>query len=107
MEELGRLADLYGNGQIRLTTSQNAIIPNVPEAKLELLMREPLLEEFSADPSPFFRKMVACTGTDFCNLAQIETKGLSVELSQALGRHLCKKVRAASIHWTGCPAGCG
>ncbi len=107
MEELARLADHYGNGQIRLTTSQNAIIPNVPEAKLELLMREPLLEEFSADPSPFFRKMVACTGTDFCNLAQIETKRLSVELSQALERRLGKKGRAVSIHWSGCPAGCG
>ena len=107
MEEVARLAEHYGNSQIRLTTSQNAIIPNVPEAKLEWLLREPLLEKFPSNPSPFFRRMVACTGTDFCNLAQVETKKLSVELSQALERRLGKKGRAVSIHWSGCPAGCG
>ncbi|HKF24237.1 MAG TPA: ferredoxin--nitrite reductase [Candidatus Angelobacter sp.] len=107
MEELARLAEHYGNSQIRLTTSQNAIIPNVPEAKLEWLLREPLLEKFSSNPSPFFRRMVACTGTDFCNLAQVETKKLSVELSRALEQRLGRKGRAVSIHWSGCPAGCG
>jgi ferredoxin-nitrite reductase len=107
MEELARLAEHYGNSQIRLTTSQNAIIPNVPEAKLERLLREPLLEKFPSNPSPFFRRMVACTGTDFCNLAQVETKKLSVELSRALEQRLGRKGRAVSIHWSGCPAGCG
>ena len=107
MEELALLAEHYGNSQIRLTTSQNAIIPNVAEAKLETLLREPLLEKFPSNPSPFFRRMVACTGTDFCNLAQVETKKLSVELSRALEQRLGKKGRAVSIHWSGCPAGCG
>lgn len=107
MDELARLADEYGNGQVRLTTAQNAIIPNVPDAKLESLMREPLLQQFSARPSPFFRRLVACTGTDFCNLAQIETKKLGVELSRGLEQRLGKKGRPVSIHWSGCPAGCG
>jgi ferredoxin-nitrite reductase len=107
MEALARLAEHYGNSQIRLTTSQNAIIPDVAEVKLERLLREPLLEKFPSNPSPFFRRMVACTGTDFCNLAQVETKKLSVELSRALEQRLGKKGRAVSIHWSGCPAGCG
>jgi len=107
MDELAHLAEEYGDGQVRLTTSQNAIIPNVPEASLDWLLREPLLREFSPQPSPFFRRMVACTGTDFCNLAQIETKSRAVELSQALEQRLGKNLEPLSIHWSGCPAGCG
>lgn len=107
MEELARLAEDYGNGEIRLTVGQNAIVPNVPESLVRTLLREPLLKEFSPQPSPFFRRLVACTGTDFCNLAQIETKSRAVELSQALERKLGRSCEAASIHWSGCHAGCG
>ena len=107
MEELADLADHYGNGEVRLTTGQNAIIPNVPEEDLGRLLKEPLLRRFSPHPSPFFRRLVACTGTDFCNLAQIETKQLGVQLSQALEQRLGKSGAPLSIHWSGCPAGCG
>ena len=107
MEELAYLADHYGNGEIRLTTGQNAIIPNVAEEKLGLLMQEPLLQTFSSNPSPFLRRLVACTGTDFCNLAQIETKQLGLQLSRALEQRLGTKGAPVSIHWSGCPAGCG
>ena len=41
--ELARLAEAYGSGDIRVTTSQNVIVPNVPDAKLADLGREPLL----------------------------------------------------------------
>lgn len=107
MREMARIAEEYGSGHLRLTTSQNAIIPNVPEEKLEPLIGEPLLQKFPADPSPFFRRLVACTGTDFCNLAQIETKKLAMQLSRLLEERLGRQGRPVSIHWSGCPAGCG
>ncbi len=107
MSELARLAEAYGDGQIRFTTGQNAIIPNIPAHRTAALLREPLLEHFSPHPSPFFRGMVACTGTDFCNLAQIETKQKAVELSRALAERLGNDVAPLTIHWSGCPAGCG
>jgi ferredoxin-nitrite reductase len=84
LDELARLADKYGNGAIRLTTGQNAIIPNVPADRVTKLFSEPLLRQFSPRPSPFMRGLVACVGTDYCNLALIETKGRAVALSQAL-----------------------
>jgi ferredoxin-nitrite reductase len=107
MTELARLADQYGNGKIRLTTSQNAILPGVPLRQLPALLREPLLQEFPPAPSPFFRAMVACTGTDYCNLAQIDTKTYAVEISRALEEKLGTARPPISIHWSGCPAGCG
>src|SRR5580658_5890842 len=38
--ELARLADAYGNGEIRLTTGQNAVIPNVPAGRMKKLLNE-------------------------------------------------------------------
>ena len=105
--ELARLADVYGNGAIRLTIGQNAIIPNVPTDRLTKLFNEPLLKQFLPHPSPFMRGLVACVGTDYCNLALIETKSRAVALSQALHEKMGAGVNPLTIHWSGCPAGCG
>jgi ferredoxin-nitrite reductase len=90
-----------------LTTGQNAIIPNVAAERVTKLLGEPLLREFSPRPSPFLRGLVACVGTDYCNLALIETKSRAVALSQALHEKMGAEVNPLSIHWSGCPAGCG
>ena len=107
LEELARLAEEYGNGEIRFTIGQNAIIPNVPNDRVDDLIGEPLLKQFSPRPSPFVRGLVACVGTDYCNLALIETKGRAVALSQALKEKLGSHGNPLTIHWSGCPAGCG
>jgi len=107
LRELGRLAGEYGNGAIRLTTAQNAILVNIPEERLDALLSEPLLQELTPEPSRFFRGLVACTGTDYCNLAQIDTKGRAVQISKALEERLGPDGKPITIHWSGCPAGCG
>jgi ferredoxin-nitrite reductase len=107
MEELARLAECYGNSELRLTMTQNAIIPNVPDEQLDALLDESLLQEFTPRPSPFRRSVIACTGTDYCNLAQIDTKRHAEELSTALEENLGTTSDALSFHWSGCPAACG
>jgi ferredoxin-nitrite reductase len=107
LRELARIADVYGNGAVRLTTGQDAILINVPEHRLDDLLAEPLLKELSPEPSRFFRGMVSCTGTDYCNIAQIDTKGRAMEVSTALEKQLGPDGKPITIHWSGCPAGCG
>jgi ferredoxin-nitrite reductase len=107
LEELARLADEYGNGEIRFTIGQNAIIPNVRNDGVDDLLEEPLVKQFSPRPSPFVRGLVACVGTDYCNMALIETKSRAVALSQALKERLGSHGSPLTIHWSGCPAGCG
>ena len=107
LEELARLAEEYGSNEIRFTIGQNAIIPNVPNDRVDDLLGEPLLKKFSPRPSPFVRGLVACVGTDYCNLALIETKGRAVALSDALKGKLGSHGNPLTIHWSGCPAGCG
>jgi ferredoxin-nitrite reductase len=107
MEELARLADVYGNGEIRFTTGQNVILPNVPSGRVTDLLEEPLLKQLSPRPSPFTRGLVACVGTDYCNLALIETKSRAIMLSEALHNKMGSGTNPLTIHWSGCPAGCG
>jgi ferredoxin-nitrite reductase len=107
LDELARLSEVYGFGNVRLTTSQNAVIPYVPASRVNQLLKEPLLDQFSPRPSPFLRGLVACVGTDYCNLALIETKSRAVALSHALHEKFGASVNPLTIHWSGCPAGCG
>ncbi|MFZ0813904.1 MAG: hypothetical protein WAM78_00220 [Candidatus Sulfotelmatobacter sp.] len=107
IDEMAHLAEEYGNGEIRLTTGQNVILPNIPDDRLDSLLEEDLLQELSPTPARFHQKMVACTGTDYCNLAQIDTKGQAAELSRRLDEKLGTQGQAVSLHWSGCPAGCG
>ncbi|MGB3509246.1 MAG: ferredoxin--nitrite reductase [Microcoleaceae cyanobacterium] len=106
MFDLARLAEVYGNREIRLTVEQNAIIPNIPNSRIEPFLGEPLLEKFSINPQPLTRAVVSCTGAQFCNFAMIETKSRALAMVKELEAELSisKPVR---IHWTGCPNSCG
>lgn len=106
LEEVARLAEAYGTGTVRLTTGQNLIIPSVPDVRLPALLAEPLLQVLRHDPSDVFRGLVSCTGIEYCNLALIETKQRALELARKLDETLAG-TSVGTIHWSGCPAGCG
>lgn len=106
-EELARLADQYGKGSIRTTMSQNIILTDIPDEKVEALLKEPLLvERLSPNPARFTSRTVSCTGNEFCNLAVVETKERARSVAQYLDKHveLDTDVR---IHFVGCPNACG
>lgn len=106
MFDLARMADIYGSGEVRLTVEQNIIIPDVPDSRIGSLLKEPLLQKFSAYPGNLARALVSCTGIQFCNLAIIETKNRSLALVQALEAELSLP-QPVRIHWSGCPNSCG
>jgi nitrite reductase (NADH) large subunit len=108
MRGVAELAERYGNGDIRITVGQNLVVPNIPDDRLGALTEEPLFKELPYDPSPILRGLVACTGNDYCGLALIETKGYALEVARELERRTAgRKVQPLTIHWSGCPAGCG
>ena len=57
--------------------------------------------------SPFQRGIVACTGSEFCKLALVETKAFSLNLIPDLERRLPNFSQHLRIHVTGCPNACG
>jgi ferredoxin-nitrite reductase len=106
MFEIARLADVYGNGEIRATVEQNFLIPYIANDNLEAFLAEPILEQFSLNPSPLTRSLISCTGARYCNFALVETKARGLKLAQELDRELNIPERVR-IHWTGCPNSCG
>lgn len=106
MFELAQLADVYGSGEIRLTVEQNLLIPNIPDSRLDAFLQEPLLQRFSVRPPALERKLVSCTGSQFCNFALIETKNRALALIHELDAEL-DIPDSVRIHWTGCPNSCG
>jgi ferredoxin-nitrite reductase len=107
MSGLARVAQRYGNGDVRITTSQNVIVPNVPESMLTDLTNESLLRELRHDPSDMMRGVVSCTGIDYCHMALIETKELALKTARELDARLGSGRKLLTMHWSGCPAGCG
>jgi ferredoxin-nitrite reductase len=106
LQEVARLAAAYGTGEVRLTIGQNLIIPNVPDTKISALTDEPLLRIFRYDPPEILRGLVSCTGIEYCNLAVIETKNRAFEIAKKLQEKF-SQTKPVTIHWSGCPAGCG
>jgi nitrite reductase (NADH) large subunit len=108
MRGVADLAERYGNGDIRLTVQQNLVIPNIPEERLGAFADEPLLKELTFDPSPIMRGLVSCVGIDYCHFALIESKGYALQVARELEKRTAgHKIAPLTIHWSGCPAGCG
>jgi ferredoxin-nitrite reductase len=83
------------------------IIPNVPDRKIGDIDAEPLVKQFAYNPSPVYKGLVSCVGSDYCNLAVIETKGRAVETAKVLEARLGNTLKPITMHWSGCPAACG
>jgi len=114
--EAARLAETYGDGTVRIGTDQNFVLTGVPEGRVEHLLGEPLLQTYSPFPGPFERGVVACTGTEFCRFALVETKERAVKWARALDRRLSRTAASPGegsgdheiirMHMSGCPASC-
>jgi ferredoxin-nitrite reductase len=116
--EAARLAEVYGDGEVRLATDQNFVLTGVRDDRLEPLLGEELLQRHSPFPAPFERGVVACTGSEFCRFAIVETKTRAVEWARAMDRRHANdfggpagvRGRAADaivrMHFSGCPASC-
>ena len=125
--ELARLAETYGDAGVRIGTDQNFIVSGVPEDRLDDLLAEPLMQTYSPFPGPFERGVVACTGSEFCRFAVVETKERAVKWARTLDarlsssgengsggtgeglEHRSAAARDAGIirmHFSGCSASC-
>lgn len=104
--ELAGLAEEYGDGSLRTTMSQNIIIANVPDNKVNEILKKPILEKLSPNPSRFISRTVSCTGIEFCNLALVETKNRANSVAEYLDQQIELDV-PVRIHFVGCPNACG
>ena len=106
MAGLAQLARQYGSGDLRLTEAQNVLITDIPEASVQALLAEPLLQRYSPTPGALMAEAVSCTGNRYCSFALIPTKTTAQTVVEELERRL-ELPHAIRSHWTGCPNACG
>lgn len=115
--EAARLAEDYGDGAVRLSPDQNFLLSGVREERVEDLLAEPLLRRYSPFPGPFTRGVVACTGSEFCRFAVVETKERAATWAAHLDARLAEVGGAPGpaaggdrdvfrVHFSGCSASC-
>ncbi len=100
-------ADSYGSGTLRTTAAQNIVVLDVPDERLPALTRAAAAAGVPTRASFFQRGVVACTGSEFCKLALVETKQFSLRLIPDLERRLPAFEQYVRINVTGCPNACG
>ncbi|SEJ50438.1 sulfite reductase (ferredoxin) [Deinococcus reticulitermitis] len=102
---LADLAERYGQGVLRTTAFQNMMIPHVRTEDVAALVEE--LRTLDLEPRATLRgTTIACTGTQFCRLAQTETKARVAGMIDELEpRHTGLDVPFV-INLTGCSNAC-
>ena len=108
--EAARAAKKYGTEEstVRLATDQNFLITHVPEENVEDLVNEAFAEDYQPDPGPFSRGAVACTGTEYCKYAIIETKARTKQWARQLDEQIDTPddLDVVRMHMSGCSASC-
>ncbi|GAA1950569.1 nitrite/sulfite reductase [Amycolatopsis minnesotensis] len=107
---VAKAAERAGSGRVRLTPQQKLVVLDVESGDVDGLKSD--LDELGlrADPSPWRRGVMACTGIEFCKLAIVETKQRANDLVAALETRLADIQShvdtPVSVHLNGCPNSC-
>ncbi|MCA9025170.1 MAG: Rieske 2Fe-2S domain-containing protein [Planctomycetaceae bacterium] len=105
LEGLALLSKKWGDGQLRTTHEQGIAVINIPTGFKDAAATDAAGLGLSVQADPFELNSVACTGSQFCNIAVTETKGHMFQLIEKL-RKRALKLHGIRIHMSGCPSSC-
>ena len=105
---LADAAEAAGSQRVRLTPQQKIVVLDVPDDRVDALKAALNTLGLQAEPSPWRRSTMACTGIEFCKLAIVETKERAIRLVEDLEKRLADVTPDVpiSIHLNGCPNAC-
>ena len=105
LEGLALLSGKWGDGNLRTTHEQGIAVVNIPTGFREAAATAAAAAGLSVHADPFELNTMACTGSQFCNIAVTETKGHMFQLIEKL-RKRALKLHDIRIHMSGCPSSC-
>jgi sulfite reductase (ferredoxin) len=107
---VAKAAERVGSHRVRFTPQQKLIVLDVDKSEVDSLREELAKLGLHADPSPWRRGVMACTGIEFCKLAIVETKARAADLVANLEERLAditgEVTTPISVHINGCPNSC-
>ncbi len=105
LEAVAVLAKRWGAGRLRTTHEQGLAVIDVPGGFRDAAATDAAAVGLSMHADTLARNTVACTGTQFCNIAVTETKGAMFRLVDTL-RQRTLALHGIRIHMSGCPSSC-
>ncbi|VAX37627.1 Ferredoxin--nitrite reductase [hydrothermal vent metagenome] len=105
LEGLALLSKKWGDGSLRTTHEQGIAIANIPSGFKDAAATDAAALGLTIHADPLVRNTMACTGSQFCNIAVTETKGHMLQLIEKL-RQRALMLHGIRIHMSGCPSSC-
>ncbi len=105
LEGLALLSKKWGTGELRTTHEQGIAVVNIPSGFKDAAATDAAGLGLSVLADPYELNTIACTGSQFCNIAVTETKGHMFQLIEKL-RKRSLKLHGIRIHMSGCPSSC-
>ncbi len=106
--DIATAAEAAGSNRVTFTPQQKIIVLDVYKSKVPKLLAR--MEELglTANPGPFRRATLACTGLEYCKFAFVETKALAARTIAELDRRLSDVdlPQPISLNINGCPNSC-
>ncbi|NUP73168.1 MAG: nitrite/sulfite reductase, partial [Sinomonas sp.] len=106
--QLADLVEAHGSQRLRTTPHQKVVVLDIEQDRVDSLVKG--LEEIGlyANPSPWRRSTIACTGIEYCKLAIVDTKDTATEAVAELEKRIGANelLRPLTLHVNGCPNSC-
>jgi len=92
---------------VRATNRQNLVFRDLSEAQLPVLFERLSAIDMARPGAEQSRDVVACPGTDTCNLAVTQSRGLAKAIGEALEEAGLAEVGGVRMNISGCSNSCG
>ena len=108
MNAVAELADRFSFGEIRVTHTQNLVLPHVQNKEVELVWRELTQLGLSSPNIGLVTDVIACPGGDFCSLAN----AVAIPVAKAIQERVddldfCHDIGPLELNISGCMNSCG
>ena len=108
MEAIAALADQCGIGDLRVTYTQNLIIPHVRQSALIMLYDGLAALNLGGGEEGLIGDMIACPGLDYCNLANARSLPLADKIfAQFSDPSIRQDIGPLRLNISGCINACG
>ena len=106
---LGELAEVFGDGSVRITSDQNLLFRWVRNENVGLFYRSLAAAGLARSGAGTLADVTSCPGAESCKLAVTQSRGLGRVLADHLleRRDLVDALPGLDIKISGCPNGCG
>ena len=108
LSQVADIAEAAGSQRVRFTPHQKILLLDVPGDEVAGVVEAMRELGLFADPSPFRRNTMACTGIQFCKLAFVDTKDTATATIAELENRLSdvKLELPITLNLNGCPNSC-